>query len=100
MKLSDLAKMSEEERDNALSDMIKGAMKPPTIESIKRLEFEIKEEFEDKFNMSSEEMIEKVFKTAQIHETSDHCRWSILYSQLIKLKESFKKNNEKLLDES
>lgn len=77
---SEYSKLSSEEKDKALKEFVSPFTEEEKIEAKKYIEKRIKN-FEKKYKMSSDEMIEKVFKTQEIREEFDHCTWIMLLDE-------------------
>lgn len=73
IKLSDLAKMSKEEKDATLKAFVKKAQEPPSEETIAEWKNKIAK-YEEQYEMTSDEMRKKL-STGEIIETFEICKW-------------------------
>lgn len=73
IKLSDLAKMSKDEKDATLKKFVEAAQQPPTEETIAEWKNKIAS-YEEQYEMTSDEMRKKL-KSGEISETFEICKW-------------------------
>jgi hypothetical protein len=73
IKLSDLAKMSKDEKDVTLKKFVESAQQPPTKETIAEWKNKIAK-YEEQYEMTSDEMRNKL-KSGEITETFEICKW-------------------------
>lgn len=84
IKLSDLANMSEDEKQQALHKLFN-----PTPDELKIQQDLLTQEiieYENKYSMTSESM-KFLIRSGQLRETEDHCRWLIVLKILERFKE-------------
>jgi hypothetical protein len=73
IKSSDLAKMSKDERNEALKKLAHAAQQPPTEETIAEWKKKVASH-EEQYQMTSDEMRKKL-KSGEIIETFEICKW-------------------------
>lgn len=73
LKLSDYAKMSEEEKTAALKKLVDAAQAPPKEETIAEWKAKVAC-YEKQYEMSSDEM-RRLLSNGEIFETHEICKW-------------------------
>ncbi len=75
LKLSELATMTKPQREAALADLVRAAKEPRNGEA--RVLDERIHEFEVRYEMTSEQMLERL-AAGELHDTADIVRWTML----------------------
>jgi hypothetical protein len=75
MKLAELSKMTESQRNSALEDLVRAAQAPPNGQ-LSALEAEIRD-FEIRYEMTSDEM-RAGFRAGNVRDTADIAKWLML----------------------
>lgn len=76
IKLSDFAKLSQEEKDKAIQELLKAVMEPPTPEELAELDAKILT-YETKYGIPTDKIHESI-DNGTLKETNEVCSWIML----------------------